>query len=72
MREAVDRLVYALINAKRLLSMRFRVDGVTATVLMVEVLQKLGGWLRPNSQRFDEGYGLNTDALENLPPVMCR
>ncbi len=45
----------------------YDVDGVTATALLVEVLQSLGGTVRayiPN--RFDEGYGLNTEALDML------
>jgi single-stranded-DNA-specific exonuclease len=45
----------------------YDVDGVTATVLMVEVIRALGGIVQeyiPN--RFDEGYGLNNDALDAL------
>jgi single-stranded-DNA-specific exonuclease len=42
-------------------------DGVTATVLLVQVLEKLNaqvlGYI-PN--RFDEGYGLNIEALQSL------
>ncbi|MCJ7623180.1 MAG: single-stranded-DNA-specific exonuclease RecJ [Anaerolineaceae bacterium] len=45
----------------------YDVDGLTATTLMVEVLDVLGatsiGYI-PN--RFDEGYGLNEKALEKL------
>lgn len=68
MREAVDRLVFALEKREKIAVYGdFDVDGVTATVLMVEVLQRLGGVVEayiPN--RFDEGYGLNIDALESL------
>lgn len=68
MHEAVDRLVFALDKREKIAVYGdFDVDGVTATVLMVEVLQSLGGLVEayiPN--RFDEGYGLNVDALENL------
>lgn len=68
MREAVDRLVFALENREKIAVYGdFDVDGVTATVLMVEVLQRLGGMVEayiPN--RFDEGYGLNIEALESL------
>lgn len=42
-------------------------DGVTATALLVQTLGRLGGQARgyiPN--RFDEGYGLNKEALETL------
>ncbi|NPV78421.1 MAG: single-stranded-DNA-specific exonuclease RecJ [Anaerolineae bacterium] len=45
----------------------YDVDGVTATVLLVQLLRAYGAKARgyiPN--RFDEGYGLNTDALEGL------
>lgn len=42
-------------------------DGVTATALLVDVIRKLGGQVQgyiPN--RFDEGYGLNIEALNTL------
>ena len=42
-------------------------DGVTATALLVELLSALGAQVEgyiPN--RFDEGYGLNNEALESL------
>lgn len=45
----------------------YDVDGVTATALMVTILNALGGKARayiPN--RFDEGYGLNLDAIATL------
>jgi single-stranded-DNA-specific exonuclease len=45
----------------------YDVDGVTATALLVQVLQALGANVRgyiPN--RFEEGYGLNNEALETL------
>jgi single-stranded-DNA-specific exonuclease len=45
----------------------YDVDGVTATALLVQTLRGLGADVRgyiPN--RFDEGYGLNNDALDNL------
>lgn len=45
----------------------YDVDGVTATALLVQALQELGADVRgyiPN--RFDEGYGLNKDALDSL------
>lgn len=45
----------------------YDVDGVTATTLLVQVLRALGataeGYI-PN--RFEEGYGLNNDALDGL------
>ena len=45
----------------------YDVDGVTATALLVQTIRQLGGNVRgyiPN--RFDEGYGLNTEALSSL------
>ncbi|MBN1303511.1 MAG: single-stranded-DNA-specific exonuclease RecJ [Anaerolineales bacterium] len=45
----------------------YDVDGVTATTLLVQALKSAGAQVRgyiPN--RFDEGYGLNTEALDSL------
>lgn len=45
----------------------YDVDGVTATTLLVQAIRELGGMVSeyiPN--RFDEGYGLNVDALREL------
>jgi single-stranded-DNA-specific exonuclease len=68
MQTAVDRIQYALAHQEPIaIYGDYDVDGVTATALMVEALQKLGADVRgyiPN--RFDEGYGLNTDALDSL------
>jgi single-stranded-DNA-specific exonuclease len=45
----------------------YDVDGVTATALLVQTLQALGGEARPYiPNRFDEGYGLNPEALSLL------
>ena len=68
MQTAVDRIQYALNHNEPIaIYGDYDVDGVTATALMVEAFQKLGADVRgyiPN--RFDEGYGLNTDALDSL------
>lgn len=68
MPRAVDRLLRAVDEHESIAVYGdYDVDGVTATVLMVEVLTCLGGNARsyiPN--RFDEGYGLNTDAIQTL------
>ncbi|MBU4225987.1 MAG: single-stranded-DNA-specific exonuclease RecJ, partial [Chloroflexi bacterium] len=65
---AVDRIVYALDHAEPIaIYGDYDVDGVTATALLVQVLRALGGDAReyiPN--RFDEGYGLNPEALDVL------
>jgi single-stranded-DNA-specific exonuclease len=45
----------------------FDTDGVTATVLLVEVLTALGANAKPYiPHRVDEGYGLNLEALRHL------
>jgi len=42
-------------------------DGVTATALLIQVFQMLGADVRPYiPNRFDEGYGLNFEALSTL------
>ena len=68
MQAAVERIQSAL-NHKEPIAIYgdYDVDGVTATALMVQALEGLGANVRgyiPN--RFDEGYGLNTDALDSL------
>lgn len=68
MQAAVDRIRFALDRHEPIAVYGdYDVDGVTATALLVEALQKLGAQVRgyiPN--RFDEGYGLNKDALDAL------
>ncbi len=45
----------------------FDADGVTSTVLLTEVLGRLGANVRPYiPDRVDEGYGLNSPALKHL------
>jgi len=68
MEAAVDRIQYALAqNEPIAIYGDYDVDGVTSTALLVDVLNSLGGRARgyiPN--RFEEGYGLNNDALSLL------
>jgi single-stranded-DNA-specific exonuclease len=68
MSEAVARLRRALKSGELIaIYGDYDVDGVTATALMMQTLAALGGEVRhyiPN--RFDEGYGLNIDALTRL------
>lgn len=68
MSTAVDRIQYALNHNEPIaIYGDYDVDGVTATALMVDALTALGGTVRgyiPN--RFEEGYGLNKDALDSL------
>ncbi len=68
MQAAVDRINFALEHHEPIAVYGdYDVDGVTATALLVEALRTLGADVRgyiPN--RFDEGYGLNKDALDTL------
>lgn len=64
----VERLRFALDHLEPIaIYGDYDVDGVTATALLVQALHSLGGNVThyiPN--RFEEGYGLNTEALTNL------
>ncbi len=68
MQETVERICRALDqNESIVIYGDYDVDGVTATALLVQLLQALGGNARgyiPN--RFDEGYGINNEALSTL------
>jgi len=68
MEATVDRICYALQHDEPIaIYGDYDVDGVTATALLVQALGALGANVRgyiPN--RFDEGYGLNKDALDSL------
>ncbi len=66
--EAVERLVKAIQGQEKVaIYGDYDADGVTATALLVQALRRLGadvlGYI-PN--RFDEGYGLNIEALSAL------
>jgi single-stranded-DNA-specific exonuclease len=67
MRAAVARLLEArTANTPLVIFGDYDVDGVTSTALLVEVLTALGWkvhYYLPN--RFDEGYGLSAEAVEN-------
>lgn len=68
MPDAVERIRYA-IESEQLIAVYgdYDVDGVTATALLSMILESLGAQVRryiPN--RFDEGYGLNIEALDTL------
>jgi single-stranded-DNA-specific exonuclease len=66
--QAVERILFAIQRQEPIaIYGDYDADGVTATALLVQVLQRLGADVRgyiPN--RFDEGYGLNNEALSNL------
>jgi single-stranded-DNA-specific exonuclease len=65
---AVDRLVAARRNREKVCVYGdYDVDGITATALLVSFLRASGMECRyfiPN--RFDDGYGLNPDAIERI------
>ena len=68
MRAAIERICFALEHKEPIaIYGDYDVDGVTATALLVQTLRAFGG----NAEgyiphRFDEGYGLNNDALDHL------
>ncbi|WKZ39716.1 MAG: single-stranded-DNA-specific exonuclease RecJ [Anaerolineales bacterium] len=68
MRDAVERIQFAIRQSEPIaIYGDYDVDGVTATALLVETLKKMDADVRgyiPN--RFEEGYGLNTNALDDL------
>jgi single-stranded-DNA-specific exonuclease len=68
MQATVDRICYALQHHEPIaIYGDYDVDGVTATALLVQALTAFGANVRgyiPN--RFDEGYGLNKEALDTL------
>ncbi len=68
MRAAVDRIQFSIKNNEPIaIYGDYDVDGVTATALLVQALQILDADVRgyiPN--RFEEGYGLNNNALDEL------
>jgi single-stranded-DNA-specific exonuclease len=68
MEAAVERILYALEHREPIaIYGDYDVDGVTATALLVQTLNALNADVRgyiPN--RFDEGYGLNNEALSTL------
>jgi single-stranded-DNA-specific exonuclease len=68
MENAVERIKRA-IDQKEPIAIYgdYDVDGVTATALLVQTIQGLGGNAQPKiPNRFDEGYGLNIEALDTL------
>lgn len=68
MEAAVARIRRALEKRERIaIYGDYDVDGVTATALLVQVFRTLGADVRPYiPNRFDEGYGINAEALDAL------
>ncbi|MFW5691592.1 MAG: single-stranded-DNA-specific exonuclease RecJ, partial [Chloroflexota bacterium] len=68
MEKAVRRILHGVKDGESIAVYGdFDADGVTATTLMVEALRALGAQVTPYiPHRVDEGYGLNTEALDKL------
>ncbi len=68
MDKAVERILFSIHHQLPIaIYGDYDVDGVTATALLVQVLHQLGALVIPYiPNRFDEGYGLNKDALKSL------
>lgn len=66
--EAVDRIQYAIRKHEQIAVYGdYDADGVTATALLTQALQTLGANVIPYiPNRFDEGYGVNNEALDSL------
>ena len=73
MDKAVERILKAITDREKIVIYGdYDVDGVTSTVLLVEALALLGAEVTPYiPDRFDEGYGINTDALDKLKAMGC-
>jgi single-stranded-DNA-specific exonuclease len=68
MKDVVKRLEWAITRRERITVYGdYDVDGVTATALLTQVLEALGAKVEAYiPDRFEEGYGLNIEALESL------
>lgn len=68
MSTAVERIAKALASDEYIaIYGDYDVDGITATVILVQLLQYYGAKVRPYiPHRRDEGYGLNNAALDKL------
>ena len=66
--EAADRILAAVRAGRRIVIYGdYDADGMTATAILIGCLEALDAtprWYVPN--RFEEGYGLNAEALEKL------
>lgn len=68
MHQAVDRIIWAIGQGEPIVVYGdFDADGITSTALLVECLQALGADVEPYiPHRLEEGYGLNSQALQSL------
>lgn len=68
MKLAVDRILEA-VEKKQIIVIYgdYDIDGITASTVMVETIRNLGHQARSYiPDRFEEGYGINLDALQKL------
>ena len=67
MEKAVER-IFQSINNKDLIAVfgDYDADGITSTTLLTEVLNEFGANVLPYLPEREEGYGVNTDAIEFL------
>lgn len=74
MEQALERLERAIARGEPIAVYGdYDVDGVTATAMLVQVLQILGAHVRPYiPHRETEGYGLNSEALRGLAEAGIR
>lgn len=68
MQAAVDRILKAVEKKESIVIYGdYDIDGITASTVMVETIKNLGHEARSYiPDRFEEGYGINHDALEKL------
>ncbi|MEN6392527.1 MAG: DHH family phosphoesterase, partial [Anaerolineaceae bacterium] len=66
--QATDRILRAISDHEQIaIYGDYDADGITATALLVKVINALGGNAIPYiPNRFEEGYGLKKEALQNL------
>jgi single-stranded-DNA-specific exonuclease len=74
MEKAVDRILVACERQEQMIVYGdYDVDGVSATALMVQVLKTIGAKVtRYIPNRFDEGYGVNMEAVQLLADSGAR
>ena len=67
-REAKDRILTAIKNGEKIVIYGdYDVDGISATAVLWEAIDKLGGRVLPYiPDRFSEGYGINSEAIKKL------
>jgi len=68
MSQAVETITEAVKGKKRILVFGdYDVDGVTATALLIQTIWRMGGMaIKYIPNRFKEGYGFSTEALEKV------